>query len=545
MPRVSKAAIPVEQAVIAPTGVNLGSGVAGRGLQRLGATVSRAGERIEQENKIKALMDAKMRSELDSESRMQASDMRSISDERMKAFMVNTPQSEQWTRAFDMEKKFLVQRINKLDMSDSEREIQIQKTENWAAEQSIKIQAAAIQRKLTDNIDRSAAQYSKAIEDGKDALEIQEAKLEYETRLKEKFDEAEAKSLVEKTEKTAQENIVKQQNEDWSNQIAVSPDISEEFLEQELERRKGGKGLIPEENLPSSDIQALINLAESRKTQLEADTKAAEQEKQRIIENEIHDGINDGTMSVTDIRASELDAPAKRRLENDVDKQNQRDIDSNWPLTDNDVSVQRLNGLLSSMESGAIDTNQMYQQINSAASNGEIKRDTRDSFRSLAKNGGRDAIQIATKTAIEPVRNALITRLTDRQARLAVREQAGNLTPLEQREAGNNAFLLQINKHQLFLVEAEIERVMRLQGKDTVSGQEATAIAASAWESFRRKSLGEKINDFKEFSGQRVPRPETFPSKAWGSADDSEKAEIVELIGQGFTNKQILEALAE
>jgi len=542
MPRISKAAVPVEQAVTAPLGVDLGPG--GRGLQQLGAAVSRVGAQLRREEKLKVLMEKKWRDELDAEGRMRADNMRDISDIRMKTFMENTPQSEQWPRAFEMELQAYEKRVTKLNLSEKEREREEARGEIWSDKQKLIINSAALQQKLTDNIAAASAQYARSIEDG-DEIEIAESKEEITARLRQRFDEFEVQELLRKIEADAQADVVKTQNEQWSNDIAVAPTASRELLDTELKNRKKGEGEIPEEDLPSSDIQSLIRLANSRETQIEADTNAAKEAEQKAIENDLHDGINDPkrTTSVTDIRASNLDVEAKRRLLRDIDESNRRDIEKDWPLVDNDLSIQRLDSLMSSLETGIIDTSQMYQQINNAATDGFITRETRGRLRKLAKDGGRDAIDIATKAGVDQIGNALIGRFTDREARFKVRELAGTMTSAEQREASSNAYLLQVNKHQLSLIEGEINRTMRLTGKDVISGVEATAITATVWEKFRKKKLGEKINDFKEFSGERIPKPEGFSDSVWSRASNQQKADIVEASSRGMTNAEIAEVI--
>ena len=222
MARVSRAAIPIDQAVTASTSVNLGSSTAGRGMQQMGQAMSQAGEQIEQENKIKKAMDAKMRTEIDSESRMAASEMRSISDERMKAFMANTPQSEHWTEAFEMEKQALSRRISKLDMSEGERDSQLVRTKNWAEERDIRIQAAALSQKSTDNIDRSGGLLLKAIEEGS-AEDIQEARTEHESRLRERFDETEVQAKIKATFETG---VIKRDKNMLAIEQALFDDIA-------------------------------------------------------------------------------------------------------------------------------------------------------------------------------------------------------------------------------------------------------------------------------------------------------------------------------
>lgn len=283
-----------------------------------------------------------------------------------------------------------------------------------------------------------------------------------------------------------------------------------------------------------------------RESVARADAAAAKEQVQKTEENRLYDGLADGSRSVADVSASNtIDADAKRRLITDEGNFAQRDIDKNWPLVDDDLAVRRLDSQLSSLEAGTIDRTQLDQQINAAAVDDKLTKETRDKFRGLSKKGGRDAIDTAVKLETDKIRNALLARLTDREARFVIRTQAGTLTPQEQREAGNNAFLLQVNKHQLLSIEGEIERTMRLTGKDIISGIEATVISSTIWEKFRQKTLAEKINDFQEYSGRRIPKPGGFPDERWKNASDREKAAIVEAVDRGMSNEEILKVLKQ
>ena len=337
--------------------------------------------------------------------------------------------------------------------------------------------------------------------------------------------------------------------EGWSNRIAVDPAASEQALEAELTARKAGEGIIPEDDLPSNDIQSLINLANARQVQLEADTAAERNRVQRDLENELYDGLADGTADVTDVAKSNLDANAKRRLVNDEENFAKRSVNKTWPLTDNDTAVQRIEGLLTSMEGGAIDRTELNKKINEATVAGGFTEATRDKYRGLAKKGGRDAVDRAVKTGTDLIGNALLRKFTERQARSAVRELAGALTDQEKREFGSNAYLLQINEHQLGLIEKEIERRISASvegtagGRDVVSGNEANTIIADVWEGFKGKTIGDKIAEFNAFAADKIPRPEGFPVSRWDDLGDAGKGAVVEASGRGDSNEQILRDL--
>lgn len=333
--------------------------------------------------------------------------------------------------------------------------------------------------------------------------------------------------------------------DEWQDKIAENPVIIENILSTELEARKEDKGIIPESLLASADIQSLINLANARKVQLIADTLAERNRQQSDLENELYDGLGDGSKSIADVMSSNADADVKRRLVNDEENFAQRDVNKTWPLIDNDVAIQRLDSQLSSLEAGTISRTQMDQQINAAAVDGQLTKETRDKLRGLSKKGGRDAVDAAVKFEVDKIKNALVRRFTERESRSIIRSLERPLTQQESREASSNAYLLQINTHQLSLIRGEIERNMRppVTDKDVTSGIEATAIAAKVWEKYRTKTLSEKINDFKEYTGQRVPRPDGFSQQIWDDVNDREKADIVEAVSNGMSNTDILKMI--
>ncbi len=312
-------------------------------------------------------------------------------------------------------------------------------------------------------------------------------------------------------------------------------------------KKKGKPTLFP--LVSSQDLLSAKQLAQSAQQSAIAKASAARKQFQQDTENELYDGLADGSKDLGDVARSGLDADAKRRLVRDESDFAERDISRTWPLRDDDTAIDTLEGVLTSVEAGFTDRSEMNQEINRLSVDGKLTRETRGKYRGFAKNEGRDAIDRAVKTNVDIIGNALITRLDDRQARFAVRRLAGDLTPEEQRQAGNTAFLLQVNKHQLSLIEKEIDRRIRdtregaAVGRDVVSGKEATAIAADVWEEFRAKSLGTRITELKEFTSDRIPIPTGFTRDQWDALSSESRVFIVEGIDKGFSNQELLEAL--
>jgi len=356
-------------------------------------------------------------------------------------------------------------------------------------------------------------------------------------------------ALAEKVNKQRDIAAKKTVTDRLANEIAEKPVATGEMLAGELERRKEGKGLIPEDTLPSKDIQSLINLANAREIQGLEKTQRERNESQRVEETRIHKELFKGTMDVTDISTNEiLDAAAMRRLVKDEKDIKQMTLDKNWPLNDDFGTKQELQGLVSDMEAGTISTAEMYQEINKAVINRRLTESTYDKFRAIAFNDGRTAIQKAVDIQVKKIENALLSRITDKQARFQFRDLEG-LTSAERREFSTGAFDIQINEHQVLMIteaiEAELNAVAKEtgKGKDVVSGKEANAITARVWTRFRGKDTAQKIKDFKRFSGKQLPMPEGFPQNRWDEASDEEKTEIHDLRIEGFDDDAIIEAL--
>jgi len=483
---------------------------------------------------------------IDANLSVRADKFRQIADEERKQFQATNPQ-EGWEKFAQEQTQRVSEEISALDFSPDVLIAERLKSETYSAVSTAKALTDATLQLRTDTIDAQTEAMTEAFRTGG-----AKQQLEVVTRFRDNGanmgkDKVEVLNDI-KAAREAGKKLKKQDTIDsWQDRIAQSPQVVEDELNTELEARKTGKGVIPENELASSDIQSLINLANAREVQLTAEAQAEKNRIEREEENRLYDGLADGTSSVTDVGKSKLiPAAAKRRLVNDEENFAKRDIEKNWPLTDDDVTVSRLESSLTSMEGGALDRTQLNQKINEAAVAGGITKETRDKFRGLAKKGGRDAVDRAVKTGTDTISNALLRRFTDREARTAIRELAGELTPQQQREAGSNAYLLQINKHQLTLIEEEIR--LRIDasvegtaaGRDVVSGNEANKIIADVWEGFRGKPIGDKISDFKAFSAERIPRPDGFPVNRWDKLNDEGKAAVVEAAARGDSNEQIL-----
>jgi hypothetical protein len=187
----------------------------------------------------------------------------------------------------------------------------------------------------------------------------------------------------------------------------------------------------------------------------------------------------------------------------------------------------------------------MNKSINTAAASGQLTKATRDKMRTSAKKGGLDAIDEQVNASTLRVKNALIGRLSAREARFKVIEISRSFTRLEQQQARATGFLTQVNFEQLNRFNAELNKRMRETGKETLSSVEVESLAAQVWDKYKKKDDAQKIREFMEFTGQRVPRPDGFPENTWSSISDEARASAVGGIAEGMTVEQVLIMVAK
>jgi hypothetical protein len=231
----------------------------------------------------------------------------------------------------------------------------------------------------------------------------------------------------------------------------------------------------------------------------------------------------------------------KKRLRDDLKLGTQKP----WPLVDNDTAVQDLETKLTEQSSGSTDINETYKFINDAAAKGLLTKGTRDKMRSDAKKGGLDAIDEQVNASTLRVKNALIGRLTAREARFRVIEASRAFSREEQQQARATGFLLQVGFEQLNRFSAELNKRMRETGKQTLSSVEVESLAAQVWTKYKAKDDATKIREFMEFTGQRSPRPDAFPESKWNSVSDVTRASIIAGMADGMTVEQVEAMIAK
>jgi hypothetical protein len=171
-------------------------------------------------------------------------------------------------------------------------------------------------------------------------------------------------------------------------------------------------------------------------------------------------------------------------------------------------------------------------------------------LRAKSAKGGNDAIDRATSSFTTRVRNALTGRFSDRVARAKVREAAVGLEGLsraEKNEIQTANYLLSVSFDQLHRYSADLDAALRdiKGGRETVSGVEATAIAASVWEKYKTKTTSQRINEFKEFTGGRIPQPEGFDNDIWNNATSIQRADAVAAIERGMSVRDIEDVVSK
>jgi hypothetical protein len=119
------------------------------------------------------------------------------------------------------------------------------------------------------------------------------------------------------------------------------------------------------------------------------------------------------------------------------------------------------------------------------------------------------------------------------------------LTVNEEREAGSVGFLLQVSFEQLNRFNAELNKRMREKGKETLSGTDVEALSAEVWEKYKTKGDAQRIREFQEFTGRKVPQPEGISDTIWNEATPADRSNITVALSKGMTIKQVIDMVGE
>jgi len=530
-------------AVRANLDVRTGGQQVGRALQNLGGEVQAAGARLDRREEVRNQLRIKNRKNLDT-TELRTADLEKKDLERDIEQIKKTNSPDLWDAKIQERTEKYKGNVGALDLSPDARaglDTEIEFTDKAIADKALadattRYQAAAIvtaEEKLTA-LAREGNAKSADIKEQWEVLSFN-GKSTDEIRLI-------TKAAFEAGKTLRNEDAVKA----LGNEAVSTPEATLDKVTLEQEARKKGIGLIPTEELSDADLVSAERVARFRIEEIKRNAIEGEKNLQEQEENKIFEGLDNGTMTTADIVNSDiLDVAQKRRLLDDEVQFVKMDLQSSWPLVDNDTAVQDLNTKLTEQSSGLTDINQMHKSINDAAASGRLTKATRDKMRSDAKKGGLDAIDEQVNASTLRVKNFLIGRLTEREARFKATELSRDLTRDEQRQARSVGFLSQVGFEQLNRFNAELNKRMRETGKETLSGIEVESLAAQVWDKYKVKDDAQKIREFLEASGQRVPKPDGFSESKWSSVSDVTRANIVAAAANGMTNEQIEAMIAK
>ncbi len=462
------------------------------------------------------------------------------------AFRNTTADTKEWSKDLQERLKGVESQIGQLGMSDDTRATTGARFQAASQEALSRSLIAETAREADDTRGAVIASLTEAARSGDPSAKML-ASDAFDGAAPSLWDPAEARGIkaaaVQAGLKLGKEDTL----DSWRNRIASNVIATEQVLDEELELRKDGDGVIPD--LSSADIQSLLNTATNRKSQLEADAQAAINKANSELETQLHNDIVDGSASITEISKSGLPAEAQRRLERDIADVAERDVARTWAIQDSSEVTGEGNAILTDIEAGQIDINQARSfwaeeaRRQTADGRSVVSKATYDKVANQITQGGRDAVDVFVEEQTGQVTNFLLTQLSLRDAELKVRAQAKTLTSTERRQVSSVGFLLQVNRHQLNLYEEALANRIRTLGIEDTSGKEAKVEAVRMWESIKRKNLTQRINDFVDASGQALVRPEGFPETTWETSDARNRAAIVNGVSKGMSNNEITEML--
>jgi hypothetical protein len=382
------------------------------------------------------------------------------------------------------------------------------------------------------------------------AADMLESLTSYKEALERKYPKDVVEQMMEETIQEGKEQKKQNVKEDIENLAVATPAAVTKQINDELEARKKGEGSEELRDLDNTDLEGVKDYAktigEKQKDQSEVITN------QTITDN--YASISEGDTNVAQMVADINNNPAMSAEGKIKAIEKTRTFFSGWhstematrtwPLVDDDDTIQALNTTLTEQSSGQIDITEANEIINTAANSGKLTKATRDSLRVKSQKGGNDAIDKATSSFTSRVRNALTGRFTDRVARAKIREAAvgvDGLSRSEKNEIQTANYLLSVSYDQLHRYTADLDAALRevKGGKETVSGVEATAIAASVWEKYKTKTTSQRIGEFQAFTGGNIPQPEGFNTGVWRTATNKTRSKIIAAMERGLSVKEV------
>ncbi len=525
--------------------IRQGAGQIAGTLQRDAAQQAAADEKNRQDRERILAARRKM---MDSNSAVTATKLRQKADADFETFKLTNPQ-ETWEAERERQAADVGTQIGGLDFSPEAAETQGLKSEAYAEVETAKALSSATRQLRTDTIDAQSEAMVDAFRSGKDVDIAESTRRFSDNGANMGKDRAEVLSDI----KIAKEAGEKLRNEDAVESMRNAASLSPQAVIDQMNKLKADRkaNIADSSALENTDIDSIIRSAEDRIVQLQAKGQAEVNAANTKLETELHDAIRAGDESITAVANSGLPAATKRRLEQDLDDENKRDVEKSWAIQDSKDATTGVREILLSIEGGQVDINEARNTLSQLSrrktddGRSIVSKDTFDKTMDKIAKGGRDAVDLFTDEQTAIVSNALVGRLTEQQARNKIRFEAGTMSGTEKRQFSTSGFLLQVAKHQEILYNNGLAQRLRALGIENTSGKEAKAEAVKVWAAIKHKPLETQINDFLVASGQKLENPQGFPQATWDAADARNRATIVNAISQGFDNKQILEAIAQ
>lgn len=526
-----------------------GSAALGAATAAVGGQVQRIGGEIEradvQREKELAAITLKRQQMTDANEAAIAKSNRDIADQDFQNFKTVNPQ-ETWQAERERINADVAEKNAGLNLSPEAMEAESIKGQAWSAVNQRKALGDATRQLQADTIDSLTDSMTNAFRSGSALDQAEAATVFAENGANMGKDRNEVLADIKAAKEAGAALKNKDAVEALGNEAVSNPVATLDKVIAEQAARKDGDGVIPESELSDQDLVTAERVSRNRIDEIERNTKEGVNDAQEKEENRLFQGLDDGSMTSADVINSDvLDVAAKRRLLDDESQFTKMDLSSTWPLIDDDSTSQELNTMLTDQSSGLLSINDTYKAINTAAASGKLTKGTRDKLREQAKKGGLDAIDEQVNASTLRVKNALIGRLTAREARFKVIEASRSFSRAEQQQARATGFLVQVGFEQLNRFSAELNKRLRESGKENLSGTETEAVAAKVWDKYKKKDDATKIREFMEFTGQRVPRPDSFPEATWNEATASDRANITAAMADGMTAKQVLDMVSE
>ena len=230
-----------------------------------------------------------------------------------------------WLDNYKELNKKALEMANQLDLSEPAREMFNERANAHIFINEKKALISIAKQEREDTFDAVTTNMIKAVESGS-AIRYTAAKNEFLEAFAGRVDKQEALARLVATIKEGTENRQKNVLNSWQNEVAENPDQAEFALKEELSARGDGKGNIPEEDLSSESIQALLNTATNRKIQIISQMNEAFANRQGEETQRLSDMLIKGELTEQEIEAVDLQSIGKQKTDEFKWKQEWKDI---------------------------------------------------------------------------------------------------------------------------------------------------------------------------------------------------------------------------